>query len=38
MDVDCKLEINQPLVYIAFYSLQNTFTYITSFAFQGCMI
>ena len=38
LDVDCKLEISQCLIYIASYSLQSTFTYIISFAFQNCMI
>lgn len=38
LDVDCKLEISQCLIYIASYSLRSTFTYIISFAFQNCMI
>ena len=34
LDVDCKLEISQCLIYIASYSLQSTLTYIISFAFS----
>ena len=34
LDVDCKLEISQCLIYIASYSLQITLTYIISFAFS----
>ena len=37
--VDCKLEIDHPLIYTACYNLQSTFTYIISFVFhQDCMI